>query len=81
MNPYKELWLEEIGIYATGVIAKNDPLLQTSEVAQQNIFKKSLGTGAIRTAAVLSMADGPLPVGDAVAATGLAIVGAYLLLS
>ena len=81
MNPYKELWLEEIGMYATGVIARNDPLLQNSEVAQQNTFKKSLGTGAIRTAAVLAMADGPLPVGDAVAATGLVIVGAYLLLS
>lgn len=81
MNPYKEIWLEEIQYYATGVIARNDPLLENSQVAEQRTFKKALGSGALRTAGVLAMADGPFPIGDAVAATGLAIVGAYLLLS
>ena len=87
MNAYKQIWLEEVGLYATGAIARSDPLLQHTDVAEQNTFKKMVGSGSLRTSQVLALsaavawADGPLPIGDVIAATGLAAFGAYMLLS
>jgi hypothetical protein len=87
MNVYKQIWLEEVGLYATGVLARSDPHLQNTHVAEQNTLKKMVGSGSLRTSQVIALgaavawADGPLPIGDVIAATGLAAFGAYMLLS
>jgi hypothetical protein len=48
-------------------------------------MKKQAGSKAVETgikiAIAVALADGPLPVGDTIAAVGLVAIGAYLILS
>ena len=76
MNAYYEEWLRHIGLFETGAKTGTEP-----ELVQTSNHKKQIGSTALRAAGLIALADGPLPMGDAVAAGILAATGAYLLLS
>jgi len=78
MNEYLEEWLLQTGMLPETITGSN----QYSEpsVSEFN-HKKAIGSASVRAAILIATIDGPLPVGDAVAAGILAATGAYLLLS
>lgn len=48
--------------------------------AKKQAGSKAVETG-VKVAIAIALADGPLPVGDTIAAVGLIAIGAYMLLS
>lgn len=86
MNVYKQIWMEEVALLTLGKAMKDDPVMSHTNAGHQTV-KQMVGTGAVRTSgviatsALIAWADGPLPVGDIIAAGVLATYGAYLLLS
>lgn len=73
-----------------GLAPVDEPLFRHQRAARRKSpgvrqAKRAAGSKAVETgvkvAIAISLADGPLPIGDTVAAVGLVAIGAYLILS